>query len=397
MTTAECVRRWLRPLATVLPGLTNVDWQALENLDRTVARLVAAVPTGGDQTELAQWHLQVRRELAAHGYTTATVPESLGGGGRHRVVQALQQFVCGWHDLDLRDATGVGHGALILDGGNEQLRRRWAALLADGALVGIAATERHGGSRIQEIKMRAVAAGPSTWEISGEKVWVSRLDEASAFVIFFRDPAGTISAAVVSADVAGLSREATVPAGLAGWAWGTLRLAQVRISVDDDLLGGRGDGLALFRRHFATFRPLVAATALGAAAGVHHRVTQALAARQHIGVLPRVRDTALVTLGRTHADLYAALTASLAAVQFTQAGDDHGELWSRVGKAHGVDTARLAVDALSPLVGASEFQADSHIVKVGTDLAGFRYADGIHDSLYRSGGVSLLAAAETTP
>jgi alkylation response protein AidB-like acyl-CoA dehydrogenase len=91
--------------------------------------------------------------------------------------------VCGWHDLDLRDATGLGHGALVLGAAGAAVRDRWLSRLAAGDLVGIAATERHGGSRIQEITTRAALAAGGHWLISGEKVWVSRLAEADGLVV----------------------------------------------------------------------------------------------------------------------------------------------------------------------------------------------------------------------
>jgi hypothetical protein len=243
---------------------------------------------------------------------------------------ALAQFVSGWHDLDLRDATGLGNGALLLRAGTE-IRDRWLSRLATGDLVGIAATERHGGSRIQEITTRATLTAGGRWLISGENVWVSRLVEAHGMAVFPRDPDGRISAAIVSAGAPGLSRETVTPAGLAGWS------------------------LAVFRDHFARFRPLVTATALGAAVGVHTAVTEALAVRVQAGVLPRVRDNALITIGRTHADLTAALLNTLATVQ----------------------------------LGAAGFTAASPLAKARADLAALQYTDGIHDSLYRSGSLRI--------
>ena len=231
--------------------------------------------------------------------------------------------MCGWYDLDLRDATGLGHGALVVGAISPAMRDRWLSRLAAGDLVGIAATERRGGSRIQEITTRATLTAGGRWLVSGEKVWVSRLAEAAGLVVFFRDPDGRITAAIIGATAPGLSRE-----------------------------------------HFTRFRPLATATALGTAAGVHTAVAEALAARVRAGVLPRVRDNALITLGRTHAGLTAALLGTLAAVRLGDASDPRADLRARIGKAHGVDT----------------------------DLAALQYADGIHDSLYRSGGKTLLGA-----
>jgi hypothetical protein len=72
------------------------------------------------------------------------------------------------------------------------------------------------------------------------------------------------------------------------------------------------------------------------------------------------------------------------------AGDPVADLWARAGKAHAVDTAVSVIDELALFVGAAAFTAMSPLVKVRADLAALRYADGIHDSLYRSAGKSLL-------
>ncbi len=256
--------------------------------------------------------------------------------------------------------------------------------------MGIAATERHGGSRLREITTRAAPTTRGRWLISGEKVWVSRLVEAHGLVVFFRDPGGRISAAILPAAAPGLSREPIMPAGLAGWSWGTLRLHQVPVDPSSDLIGAPGSGLTVFRDHFARFRPLVTATALGAAASVHTAVTEALGARVRAGVLPRIRDNALISVGRTHAALTAALLSALAVVRLSDADEARADLWACISKAHGVDTALAAVSELVPLLGAGGFTASSPLSKARADLTALQYADGIHDSLYRSGGKILL-------
>ena len=105
---------------------------------------------------------------------------------------------------------------------------------------------------------------------------------------------------------------------------------------------------------------------------------------------------ALITVGRVHAELYAALLSTVATSHLAARGDPRADLWARVGKAHAVDTAHRAVADLAPLVGAAGFQATSPIAKARHDLAGLLYADGIHDSLYRSGGLSLLPGPTAT-
>jgi len=60
------------------------------------------------------------------------------------------------------------------------------------------------------------------------------------------------------------------------------------------------------------------------------------------------------------------------------------------GKAFAVDAASTAVSDLSLLVGAAGWVAGSRLEKAVRDLRALQYADGIHDSLYRSAGRALM-------
>jgi hypothetical protein len=179
-------------------------------------------------------------------------------------VQVLLQFTCGYHDVDLRDSTGLGHGLLIAAHATPQVRDRWVPRLLAGAVPGIAITEPHGGSQVRATATHAVPADDGTWRLSGTKTWISRLTEAAVFCVFFTAPDGRLTAAVIDAGAGGLSRRLITPSGLSGWAWGELRLDGVTVRPCD-ILGQPGDGLRLLRDHFARYRPLVAATALQAA------------------------------------------------------------------------------------------------------------------------------------
>jgi alkylation response protein AidB-like acyl-CoA dehydrogenase len=377
---------WLDPLRSSVPEVDDDAWERLHNLANVLGRIYAAAPLSPDVVEWSQWLLGARRQLAAEGHCA---PDGPAGP----VWQTLAQFVAGFHDLDLRDVIGMGHAAMILAEGTAGTAAYWATRLATGDLVGIAATERHGGSRFQEITTRAAVRRDGLWWITGEKCWVSRLSEAAGFVVFFRDPNGHISAAVVDAKAHGLDRQVLTPAGLGGWTWGVLRLHEVPIDPVTDLIGSPGSGLSVIRRHFSRFRPLVTATALGAAARVHALVTDTLAARIRIGILPRVRDNALIALGRSHAEITATLLAATTASRLAAASHPYADFAARVSKAAGVDTAVRAVSDLAPLIGAAGFQHAHTIAKARADLTGLLYADGIHDSLYRSGGLTLLEAS----
>jgi alkylation response protein AidB-like acyl-CoA dehydrogenase len=180
------------------------------------------------------------------------------------------------------------------------------------------------------------------------------------------------------------------PAGLSGWAWGELHLDGVRLRRRD-ILGRPGEGMDLLREHFAHYRPLVAATALGTAAAACDFAAAHLDTRQKAGFITRLRDNALITLGRAYAQINAAMLAALTAQRLSQADDDRAELWGCAAKAHGVDVAYAATADLSLLVGASGFAAASRLAKGRRDLNGLLYADGIHDSLYRATGRTLIS------
>ncbi|MBB5801264.1 alkylation response protein AidB-like acyl-CoA dehydrogenase [Saccharothrix ecbatanensis] len=372
----EAVAGWLRPLHPVLDPADRVDWTRLEALATALDETLAAYPVGGDLpagAERSRRLLAVRRELAVRGHIDT----------RNHLFRVFAQFVCGYRDIDLRDATGLGHGVLIARHGSPQTRRAWLPHLLAGELAGIAVTEPHGGSRPAATRTRAVVAADGTWLVSGRKTWISRLAEASVFLLFFRAPDGRLAAAAMDATAPGLHRQPVPPTGLAGWTWGILDLDAVPVRPQDVL---HGDGMMVLREHFAGYRPLVTATALGGAAAVFDTVTATLAARQATGDLPRLRDSALITLGRTHAQLVTALLGAAAASHLADAGHENAELWGAATKAHGVDTADSAAAELALLLGAAGFRADCLTAKTRRDLGGLLYADGIHDSLFRAAG-----------
>lgn len=376
---------WLEPLRSSVPELDTVAWAGLERFDAALDELCPAAPAPSDAAAWSTWLLELRHKLAARGHRAPTGPAG-------PLWQTLAQFLAGARDLDLRDCTGPGHGAMVLTHAPADTARTWRLRLRAGELVGIAATERHGGSRIREITTQARLGRGGRWRLTGEKYWVSRLTEAAAFVVFVRDPDGGISAVLIDPVDPRVDREVIEPFGLGGWGWGVLRLRDLSVDPGTALLGAPGAGLEIFHQHFTRFRPQVTAAALGAAGGVHGLVASTLAARRGVGMLPRIRDNALITLGRTHAEITAALLTALTTTRLATAGHPGAELLARLGKAAGVDTAVRAVTSLAPLIGAVGFQRSHPVAKARADLTGLLYADGIHDSLYRSGGVSLLAA-----
>ncbi|SMD27595.1 acyl-CoA dehydrogenase family protein [Kibdelosporangium aridum] len=184
------------------------------------------------------------------------------------------------------------------------------------------------------------------------------------------------------------------PSGLAGWTWGILDLDTVVIHPEQRLIG---EGMSILRDHFAFYRPLVTATALGGAAAVFDTVTATVTRRKTSGDIQRHRDSTLVTLGRAHAQLITSLLGTLTAARLAEAKSPNAETWSCAMKAHGVTTAHAVVSDLALFLGAAAFRADSPVGKTLKDLGGLLYADGIHDSLYRTAGKHHTAPPVALP
>ena len=384
-------RNWLTPLMPGIPGLTVLDARRMNSFERTLGDLLSAYPIGPSvEPQLRSQRLaRIRRELAPGGHLGLAVPARDGGCGRPAVTQALMQFICGYYDADLRDATGLGHGRLIALHGTAPAREQWLPRLIAGDVPGIAITEPIGGSQVHAITTVATTHHDGTWTLNGTKTWISRLNEAAVFIVFFKDPSGRLTAGIIDAADGGLDRRTIQPCGLSGWAWGELRLADARLRPCD-ILGRPGDGMQLLREHFAHYRPLVAAIAMGAAAAVHDQVAAQLDTRQAARAISRPRDNALIALGRAYAQINAGLLAAFTAQRLAESGDARAEVWGCAVKAYAVDTANATTSDLTLLVGAAGCTASSPLEKARRDLRALLYADGIHDSLYRAAGRALL-------
>lgn len=382
---------WLVPLLPSLPGVGELDVLRVGRFEDALGNLLSQYPISSrvEPRVRSRRLARIRRELATGGFLGLAVPARDGGCGSPAAVQALMQFICGYHDADLRDATGLGHGRLIARHAAAPVRERWLPRLIAGDLAGIAITEPHGGSQVHATTTAATAHPDGTWTVTGTKAWISRLNEAAVFTVFFKDPAGRLTAGVIDSADRGLERHLLVPCGLSGWAWGELRLHDVRLRPCD-ILGRPGTGMALLRSHFAYYRPLVAATALGVAAAVHDTVAAQLGERWSAGIISKPRDNALIALGRAYAQINAALLGALTALQLAESGDHRAEMWGCAIKAHAVDVANATVADLVLLAGAGGCAVGSPLEKAGCDLRALLYADGIHDSLYRAAGRAMM-------
>jgi len=377
------------PWSWLEPGLWVYRARELDLLGQADELLAGAAPAaraGGSDL------LEAKRRLHAAGIGAATAPAAVGGGGHRYVVQVGIQFLAGYRDLNLRDAAHVGHGALLAQDPEWHGRPELAAVIR-GSLVGLAttepATDPQDDPELAAVSTRAVRTAEG-WEISGRKAWVSRVLEAAAFVVFARSPEH-LGAFYVPAGVAGMTAEAApspdvsaTRATTLAWSWGDLVLDKVAVPPTA-MLGASVGGVAVFRRHLADYRPLVAATCLGAAAAaVDDWVERVLAAPNLGSGLP---DPLVERLG----DLRGRVILALGGL-FTGAARPGGvdSSWSKLVKAQGVKTAIEVVRAveheMETVPGGVPADALEAVRRSRAELSAFEAADGAPAPLLRSAG-----------
>jgi len=374
------------PWSWLEPGLWVYRSRELDLLGQADGLLADAAPAaqqGGSAL------LEAKRRLHAAGVGAATAPASVGGGGHRYVVQIGIQFLAGYRDLTLRDAAHVGHGALLAQDPTWHGRPELTGVI-HGALVGLAttepATDPQGEEELAAVSTRAMRT-PEGWEISGRKAWVSRVLEADAFVVFARSPEH-LGAFYVPAGAPGLSAEpAPRPDGGEagrGWSWGDLVLDKVAVPPTA-VLGASVGGVAVFRRHLADYRPLVAATCLGAAAAaVDDWVERVLAAPNAGSGLP---DPVVERLGDLRGRVLIALGGLFTGAAGPGAVDSS---WSKMVKAQAVNTAievvRAVAQQMETVPGGLPPEALAAVRRTRAELTAFEAADGARAPLLRSAG-----------
>lgn len=375
------VKTWIEPVKPLLAAWVQPkDWQLLLSFERSLHEIA--------QNKSKGQPLQTKTLLASE-YGMVDVERKLGGLGRSPLVQALIQFICGYHDLDYRDIAHVGHGRMIILHGSQKQQKLWIPKLASGSLVGIAATEAHGGSKIQATKTTAKNVGRKHF-LSGEKVYISRIKEAAVFVVFFKfERDETLSAALINLSRKGVTVESWEPMGLRGWSWGKVAFEDTPFT-DLDVLGARGQGMAIFKDHFVYYRPMVAMTTLGIAAAVLDQTIDHVHQRRTKKDIAEPRDTCLESVAHHYAAINAGILSALCAIVQNVENSPNSSLWSRMTKAWSVEQAYHTVSELALLIGAPAFRNDHFVAKALSDLRGFLFADGIHDGLRRSVGRTLL-------
>ncbi|MFH8492717.1 acyl-CoA dehydrogenase family protein [Streptomyces coeruleorubidus] len=332
---------------------------------------------------------------------TRTVPPHL-----ERVAQGLAMFLAGRRDCDAREIFSSGHGAMAVRYGKPLVARTvHDRIVGCGELAGVASSEPHSGSDLRGLRTVAVDQGDHLL-LSGTKGLVSRVEEATGFVVFCKvvgpeqaagqDADGAwlrevpLSAVWLPTATAGVLTETTVPLGLRGWSLGHLHFDNVRVGKEL-LLGRPGDGRRIFDSHFSGWRLMMAMVCLGAATAAIEE-TMARARRRSVGRTSLANVPSVVSrLGTAAAEVQAATAWCFSLLErMERDGEDVDVAACSAAKALATDVSYRAVDIGLQLHGSEGYTRRTPMEKRLRDIRGLRIADGPNDTLYGVLAHSLL-------
>ena len=146
------------------------------------------------------------------GFIGVNLPEEYGGGGAgmYELSLVMEEMAAAGSALLMMVVSPAINGTIISKFGTEDQKKRWIPGIADGSItMAFAITEPDAGSNSHKITTTARRDG-SDWILSGQKVYISGVDQAQAVLVVGRTEdhkTGNLKPAlfVVPTDTAGLT------------------------------------------------------------------------------------------------------------------------------------------------------------------------------------------------
>jgi len=225
-------------------------------------------------------------EVGKAGFLGVNLPEEYGGGGGGMVELSLvlEELGAAGCPLLMMVVSPAICGTVIGRFGTDEQKQRWLPGLADGSVtMAFAITEPDAGSNSHEISTVARQDG-GEWVLSGQKVWISGVDQADAMLVVGRladGPRGTLRPAlfVVPTDSPGLTAHPIPMEILSPEKQFQVFLDDVRLPADA-LIGHPDQGIAQLFAGLNPERVMASAYSLGVARLAMRKATEYARTRQ---------------------------------------------------------------------------------------------------------------------
>src|SRR5258707_4564591 len=132
-------------------------------------------------------------EAGKLGFIGVNLPEEYGGGGAgmYELSLVMEEMAAAGCALLLMVVSPAINGTIISKFGTEDQKQRWIPGIADGSItMAFAITEPDAGSNSHRITTTARRDG-SDWILSGQKVFISGVDQAQAVLVVGRAQSST--------------------------------------------------------------------------------------------------------------------------------------------------------------------------------------------------------------
>jgi alkylation response protein AidB-like acyl-CoA dehydrogenase len=173
--------------------MTTAYSESLERIElrKAVAQLGAkygaeyildAARSGKKATEL--W-----LEAGKLGYLGVAIPQEYGGGGGDLgdLAAVGEELAAAGSPLLMTLVSPAIVGTILTEYGTEEQKQRWLPQLAEGTLVAaFAITEPDAGSNSHDITTTAAKQPDGSWRLSGQKTFISGVDEAQYILVVGR-------------------------------------------------------------------------------------------------------------------------------------------------------------------------------------------------------------------
>ena len=229
-------------------------------------------------------------EAGKLGFIGVNLPEEYGGGGAgmYELSLVMEEMSAAGCALLLMVVSPAINGTIISKFGTDEQKKRWIPGIADGSItMAFAITEPDAGSNSHRITTTARRDG-SDWILSGQKVYISGVDQAQAVLVVGR------ALREDGAHKSGISRPAlfVVPTDTPGMSWTKIDMEivspenQFQLFLDEmrlpaDALVGSED--AAIAQLFAGLNPeriMGAASAVGMGRFAINKATEYVKTRQ---------------------------------------------------------------------------------------------------------------------
>ena len=128
------------------------------------------------------------REAGELGFIGVNLPEDFGGGGAgmYELAIVMEELSAAGCPLLMMVVSPAINGTIIAKFGTDEQKQRWVPGIADGSItMAFAITEPDAGSNSHRITTTARRDG-SDWILSGQKVWISGVDQSQAVLVVGR-------------------------------------------------------------------------------------------------------------------------------------------------------------------------------------------------------------------